>query len=139
MGTRSGSIDPAILIHLLRTHAYSADRLDQMLNRESGLLGVSGVSADMREILAAVEKGDRRAQLAFEIYVHRLLREIGGMMAVLGGVDALVFTGGIGEHCAPLRDRVREDLKFLKPRILVIPAEEEWEIVRECWAAISGR
>jgi acetate kinase len=138
MGSRSGSVDPGILIHLMRRHGYSADRLDDLLNRESGLLGVSGVSEDMREILAAMDQGNDRARLAFDIYTHRLGREIGGMIAVLGGLDVLVFTGGVGENCAPLRERVTENLKFLKPRILVIPAEEEWEIARECWRLMNN-
>ena len=133
MGTRSGSIDPGIVVHLLRRHGYTADELDTLLNCESGLLGVSGVSADMREVLAAIEQGSARARLAFDIYAHRLVREIGGMVAVLGGLDALVFTGGIGEHCAALRERAAESLAFLRPRILVVRAEEEWEIARECW------
>lgn len=132
MGSRSGSIDPGILIHLMRRHGYTADVLDRMLNRESGLFGVSGISGDMRDILAAMDHGSERARLAFEIYIHRLTREIGGMIAVLGGMDALVFTGGVGENCAPLRERVAENLQFLRPRILVIHAEEEWEIAREC-------
>jgi acetate kinase len=132
MGSRSGSVDPGLLIHLMRRHGYTPDRLDDLLNRESGLLGVSGVSEDMREVLAAMDQGNERARLAFDIYTHRLLREIGGMIAVLGGLDALVFTGGVGENCAPLRERVAENLEFLKPRILVIHAEEEWEIAREC-------
>jgi acetate kinase len=139
MGTRSGSIDPGILIHLIRTRGYTSDQLDHMLNRESGLLGISGVSEDMREVLAAVDRGNPRARLAFEIYTHRLVREIGGMLATLGGLDALVFTGGIGENCAPLRDRVAAQLAFLKSRVLVVHAEEEWEIARECWRLTSGR
>jgi acetate kinase len=138
MGSRSGSIDPGILIHLMRTRGYTAGQLDDMLNRASGLLGISGVSEDMREILAAMEHGNHRARLAFEIYAHRLVREVGGMLAVLGGLDALVFTGGIGENCAPLRERVFSQLAFLKPRVLVVHAEEEWEIARECWRLISG-
>ncbi|HEV2199778.1 MAG TPA: acetate/propionate family kinase [Bryobacteraceae bacterium] len=138
MGSRSGSIDPGILIHVMRKRGYTADQLDQVLNRESGLLGISGVSEDMREVLAAMDQGNPRAQMAFEIYVHRLVREIGGMIAVLGGLDALVFTGGIGENCAPLRDRVAAQLECLKPRVLVVPAEEEWEIARECWRLTSG-
>jgi acetate kinase len=93
----------------------------------------------MREVLAAMERGNARARLAFEIYTHRLVREIGAMIAVLGGLDALVFTGGIGENCAPLRDRVAAQLAFLKPRVLVVHAEEEWEIARECWHLTSGR
>lgn len=139
MGSRSGSIDPGILIHLMRTHGYTADQLDQVLNHESGLLGVSGVSEDMREVLAAMERGNPRARLAFEIYVHRLVREIGSMLAVLGGLDALVFTGGIGENCAPLRERIATQLAFLNPRIVIVHAEEEWEIARECWRLTSGR
>ncbi len=138
MGSRSGSLDPGILVHLMRRHGYTADELDHLLNEESGLLGVSGVSSDMRDVLAAMDQGNPRARLAFDIYAHRLTREIGGMIAVLGGVDALVFTGGIGEHCALLRDRIAEQFKFLHPRILVVHAEEEWEIARECWLLVNG-
>jgi acetate kinase len=93
----------------------------------------------MREILAAIDQGNERARLAFDIYAHRLLREIGGMIAVLAGLDVLVFTGGVGENCAPLRERVAESLAFLKPKILVIHAEEEWEIARECWFLKNGK
>jgi len=155
MGTRSGSIDPGILIYLVRHQGLRADELDRLLNRESGLKGVSGISGDMREILAAIEKGDDRARLAFEVYTHRLCREIGGMVATLGGLDALIFTAGIGENCSPLRTAVCERLGFLgirldaakneRPamdtdiaaaespvRVVVIRADEDWEIAREC-------
>jgi acetate kinase len=155
MGSRSGSVDPAILIHLMR-QGKTADQLDDLLNRQSGLLGVSGISGDMREILAAVERGHERARLAFEIYAHRLVREMGGMLAVLGGVDALVFTGGVGENCPPLREAAARQFAFLglkldpaknnapdsdmdvaaadsAVRVLVIHAQEEWEIARECY------
>ncbi len=155
MGTRSGSIDPSILVYLIRHQGCSADQIDEMLNRKSGLLGVSGVSGDMREILEAIEKGNPRAGLAYGIYAHRVTREVGAMLAVLGGVDAIVFTGGIGENCAPLRQVVSEQLAFLglkldaaknaKPdldqniaaagstvQVLVIRADEDWEIAREC-------
>jgi acetate kinase len=139
MGSRSGSVDPGILIHLMRQRGYSADQLDCILHRESGLLGISGISEDMREILAAIAQGNPRAQLAFDIYAHRLVREIGSMIAVLGGADALVFTGGVGENCAPLRDAVARQFAFLTGlRILVIHAEEEWEIARQCRALISA-
>jgi acetate kinase len=130
MGTRSGSIDPSILIYLIRHRGYTADRLDEILNRESGLLGVSGISGDMRDIL---KSEDSRAKLAFEIYAHRVCREIGAMAGVLGGADAIVFTGGIGENCAPLREIVAKRFEFLSAKILVIHAEEEWEMVRECY------
>ncbi len=134
MGTRSGSIDPGILIYLIRHRGYTAAQLDEILNRESGLLGVSGVSGDMREILTAIDQGNDRARLAFDVYAHRLCRGIGAMLGALDGADAIVFTGGVGENCAPLRDRVRERLRGLlkDARELVIHAEEEWEIVREC-------
>lgn len=105
MGTRSGSVDPGILIHLLRKYHYTADELDDILNRQSGLLGVSGATGDMRGILDAMEHGNQRARLAYDIYAHRLAREIGAMLAVLGGADAVVFTGGIGEtapRCGPM-------------------------------------
>lgn len=138
MGSRSGSVDPGLLIYLLRQHSYTADQLEDVLYKQSGLLGVSGISSDMREILSAIDAGDdggdSRAQLAFGIYLHRLVREIGSMLAVLGGADALVFTGGVGENCAPLRDRVAQQLKFLPNlQVLVIRAEEEWEIARQCY------
>ena len=134
MGTRSGSIDPGIIVYLIRHRGYTAEQLDKILNRESGLLGVSGVSADMREILAAIDQGNDRARLAFDIYAHRLCRGIGGMLAALDGADAIVFTGGVGENCAPLRERVRAQLRGVlgNARELVIHAEEEWEIIREC-------
>jgi acetate kinase len=134
MGTRSGSIDPAILIYLMRHRGLTADRLDRILNSESGLLGVSGVSGDMRDILQSEEP---RAKLAFDIYAHRLCREIGAMAGVLGGVDAIVFTGGVGENCAPLRDIVEKRFSFLNAKVLVIHAEEEWEMVRECFLLLA--
>ena len=141
MGSRIGSVDPGVLIYLLRQHIYTADQLEEILYKQSGLLGVSGISSDMRDILSAIDRGDSRAHLAFDIYVHRLVREIGSMLAMLGGADALVFTGGVGENCAPLRDRVAQQFRFLPNlRVLVIHAEEEWEIARKCYelqAAVS--
>jgi acetate kinase len=155
MGTRSGSIDPSILVYLIRRHGYTGDLIDDILNRKSGLLGVSGFSGDMREILEAIDKGNDRARLAYQIYAHRLTRGVGAMLAVLGGADAIVFTGGIGENCAPLRQDVCDQLGFLglklesaknaRPeldqniaasdssvQVLVIRADEDWEIAREC-------
>ncbi len=89
MGTRSGSIDPGILIYLIRHRGYGAEQLDHILNQESGLLGVSGISGDMREISQAIQDGNERARLAFDVYVHRLVRELGAMLAVLGGSTRL--------------------------------------------------
>ena len=156
MGTRSGSIDPGILIYLVRHRGYGAEQLDRVLNKESGLKGVSGISGDMREILAAIAKGDERAQLAFDVYIHRLCRD-GGRHGgqSLGGSTRWCSPPGIGENCAPLRTAVCERLAFLgvkldggknahaamdsdiaaadsRVRVLVIHADEDWAIAREC-------
>jgi acetate kinase len=113
MGTRSGSVDPGILIHVLRQKGMTVDQLDHALNHESGLLGVSGVASDMREVLAAAARGDGRARLAVDVYVHRIRQTIGAMAATLGGVDALVFTAGVGEHAPLIRQRACENLAHL--------------------------
>jgi acetate kinase len=162
MGTRSGSIDPGILVYLIRHRGYTAEQLDQILNKESGLLGVSGISGDMRKIKEGIAAGNARAQLAFDVYIHRLLRELGGMLAVLGGVDALIFTAGVGENSPPVRERVGERLAFLglkidsslnnEPkldqdiatadsavRVLVIRANEESQIAIECYRTATAR
>ncbi len=155
MGTRSGSVDPGILIHLMRTDLKDFNELDRVLNHQSGLLGISDVSADMREVLDAMRAGNERAQLAFDMFVHRLQAEIGAMAASLGGLDILVFTAGIGENSPEVRTAVCSKLSFLgvqlddtrnssaKPdreisspasriRVLVIRAQEDWAIARDC-------
>ena len=114
MGTRSGSVDPGLLIYLLRHKGLNADRLDHALNHESGLLGLSGVSSDMRLVLAAAETGDPRARLATDVYVHRLRQMIGSMAATLDGVDGVVFTAGVGEHSVEIRRRACRGLRFLE-------------------------
>lgn len=159
MGTRSGTVDPGLLIYLLRQKGLDADRLDCALNFESGLLGVSGVSLDMRQVLAAAPQ-QPDARLAIDIYVHRVRQTIGAMAVTLGGVDGLVFTAGVGENSAEIRERVCENLGFLglvldrnanrerKPdadiaasdspgRILVIATREDLTIVRETRRLIS--
>src|SRR6266513_2585446 len=103
MGTRSGSVDPGILTYLVRQGQLTGQQLDDLLNSKSGLWGISGISSDMRQIVAAMKNGHPRAKLAFEIFVHRLQSGIGAMMAVLGGIDALVFTAGIGENSPEVR------------------------------------
>ncbi len=156
MGSRSGSIDPGILIHLLRHENFTADQLDQMLNHASGLQGISGQSGDMRQILAAIKSGDPRAQLAFDIYIHRLRAQIGAMLANLGGLDALVFTAGVGEHAPAVRAAVGDGLGFLgiqidptlntttavdqdiatptsPVRVIVMQTQEDWAIALECF------
>jgi acetate kinase len=113
MATRSGSLDPGALLHVQRRHGVSAADAERMLDRESGLLGVSGVSADMREVLAACAHGDGRAALALDVYVHRLRTSIAAMAASLSRLDALVFTGGVGEHAASIRERACAGLGVL--------------------------
>lgn len=113
MATRSGSTDPGLLLHLQRAHELSAVELDRILNCESGLLGVSGISGDMRKIEQAADSGNSRARLAIDIYIHRLRQAISAMAASLGGLDALVFTGGVGENSARIRGAVCGALKFL--------------------------
>ena len=110
MGTRSGSIDPGLVLHLIEYGGMSVTQVDHMLYKESGLLGVSGISQDMRELLAS---DDPHAREAVELFCYRLVREIGSLAAALGGLDALVFTAGIGEHAAPVRARVIERLDWL--------------------------
>jgi acetate kinase len=154
MGTRSGSIDPGLLLHVLRRRGVTPEQLDHALNHESGLLGVSGVSSDMRDLLTAVREGHARARLAVDIFCHRVRQTIGAMAVTLGGVDALVFTGGIGEHAAEVRAQICKGLEclgleldapangeckpdsdvstsFSKGRILVVETREDLVIVRE--------
>jgi acetate kinase len=104
MATRSGSVDPGLLLHLLQ-HRMTVDELGDLLERHSGLLGLSGTSGDLREVLGARDRGDDRARLAVDVFVHRLVSGIGAMTAALGDLDAIVFTGGIGEHSAEIRGR----------------------------------
>jgi acetate kinase len=103
MGTRSGSIDPSIVLHVQQHHGLSADQVETALNHESGLLGVSGVSADMRQVLDLARGGHQQAQLALAVYAHRIKQVIGALTVTMGGVDALVFTAGVGEHACQMR------------------------------------
>ncbi|HMD15827.1 MAG TPA: acetate kinase [Terriglobales bacterium] len=167
MGTRSGSVDPGVLTYLMRRRHFMDEQLDDVLNKKSGLLGISGISGDMREVLAARKNANEpekmaRAKLALEMYVHRLQSGIGAMIAVLGGADAIVFTAGVGENAAEVRAATCENFAFLglkldhkknaqspsdkdkdedrdvsapdsSVRVLVIHAQEDWMIARECW------
>lgn len=156
MGSRSGSIDAGVLIHLLRQPDMDVEKLDRILNRESGLLGVSEISADLRPILKAIAEGNPQAQLAFDVYVHSLRSHIGAMLASLGGLDALVFTAGVGENAPAVRAAACAGFEFLglkldldknnqrlldvdiaasnsAVRVLVIHTQEDWQIARECW------
>jgi acetate kinase len=117
MGTRTGSIDPGILLHLQQRHGLSPTNLDETLNRRSGLLGVSGVSSDIRKVQAAAKEGNARAILALEIYADRIRAAVGALTTTLGGIDALVFTAGVGENNAELRAAVCSGLEHLGLRL----------------------
>jgi acetate kinase len=110
MGTRSGAIDPGVIFYLMRERSMSAAGVEHLLYRRSGLLGVSGVSSDMHELL---ESSDPRAREAIELFAYRAVRELGSLAAALGGLDALVFTAGIGEHAAPVRAMICEGARWL--------------------------
>ena len=113
MGTRCGDIDPGVLIMLQRTAGMSVDQLDELLNRNSGLRGLSGVDNDMRDIERRAAEGDARARLAIGVFAHRVRKYIGAYAATMGGVDAVILTGGIGENSAQIRHRILQRFEFL--------------------------
>ncbi|HLJ94130.1 MAG TPA: acetate kinase [Gemmataceae bacterium] len=113
MGTRSGSIDPSIVLHVQQHHGLTAEQVETALNHESGLLGVSGISGDMRQVLAAAHVGQQQAQLALAVYAHRIRQGIGALAVTMGGIDALVFTAGVGEHAGEVREAVCAGLECL--------------------------
>lgn len=117
MGTRAGDVDPGALIALAKKEGWSLDELDTFLNRKSGLTGLSGAGNDMRDILERAREGDDRCRLAINVFVHRLRKYIGSYASVMGGIDALVFTGGIGENSAVIRARTCQNLGFLGLRL----------------------
>jgi acetate kinase len=157
MGTRSGDLDPAIPLHLIRELGMKAEEVDALLNTRSGLLGISGVSSDMRDVRQAAEAGSERARLAVAIFCYRVRKYIGAYAAAMGGLSAVVFTAGIGENAAAVREKCVESLEFLGLRldgdrnrnlssgdavalisaadspgyILVIPTDEELMIARD--------
>ena len=113
MATRSGSVDPGLLLWVQRRGEIDAEEMERALDRESGLLGLSGRSADMREVIAAADEGDERSRLAFDVYIHRLAGAIASMAAAMEGIDALVFTGGVGENSARVRAAAADAMAFL--------------------------
>ncbi|GGR36449.1 acetate kinase [Streptomyces netropsis] len=161
MGTRSGDIDPAVISHLARNAGMSIDEIDSLLNKKSGLIGLCGDN-DMREIRRRIDAGDERAALAFDIYVHRLKKYIGAYYAVLGKVDAVAFTAGVGENAAPVREAavagleelglaVDADLnavrgdearlispEYARVAVAVVPTDEELEIATQTYALVSA-
>lgn len=163
MGTRVGDVDPGALVYLMLKHNLSATDLQKIINKESGMAGVTGISSDMREIEAAVNAGDERAILGLAMYEQRILKYIGAYAAEMGGVDIIVFTGGVGENQTSLREAVCEPLKFMgveidkelnsgirgkeavvstaasKVKVVVIPTDEELMIARDTEAIVSKK
>ncbi|MGN9794797.1 acetate kinase [Streptomyces sp. OZ13] len=161
MGTRSGDIDPAVTFHLKRVAGMSIDEIDALLNKKSGLVGLCGDN-DMREIRRRIDEGDERARLAFDIYVHRLKKYIGAYYAVLGRVDAVAFTAGVGENAAPVREAAVAGLEemglvvdpglnaarsdtarlispeYARVAVAVVPTDEELEIARQTFELVTG-
>jgi acetate kinase len=162
MGSRSGTVDPGILIYLMRQKGYSPDQFDTLLNKQSGLKGISGVSRDMREVLSAIRDGNERATLAFDMYIHRLRSFMGAMLATLGGVEAIVFAGGVGEHAPSVRWAACKAFGFLglkldaaknaqspadqdiatadsSVRVLIVHTQEDWSIAKDCWKIAGNK
>ena len=163
MGTRCGDVDPGALIFLMDKHNLSSKDMLNMVNKESGLSGVSGVSSDMREITAAAKQGNEKAILSLEMYEQRITKYVGAFAAEMGGVDIIVFTGGVGEHQSSTRANVCNPLRFMgveiddaandanngdegiistpnsAVKVVVIPTDEEYMIAKDTEAIIEGR
>ena len=163
MGTRVGDVDPGALTFLMKKHNLSVDQLQTIINKESGVLGVSEISSDMREIEAAVNAGDERAKLALDMYEQRIIKYIGAYAAEMGGVDIIVFTGGVGENQTGLRANVCAPLGFMgvtldkdvnaktrgtetvistpesKVTVVVVPTDEELMIARDTEKIVNGK
>ncbi|MCX5237679.1 acetate kinase [Streptomyces prunicolor] len=161
MGTRSGDLDPAVIFHLMRVGGMSTDEIDTLLNKKSGLIGLCGDN-DMREIRRRIDEGDEQAELAFDIYIHRLKKYIGAYCAVLGKVDAVAFTAGVGENASAVREAAVGGLELLglevdgalnavrsdEPRLIspasgrvavaVVPTDEELEIATQTYALVGN-
>ncbi|MGE4589074.1 MAG: acetate/propionate family kinase [Acidaminococcaceae bacterium] len=117
MGTRSGEIDPAIIPFLMEKENMTAPQIDDYLNRRSGILGISGLSSDFRDLESAANRGDERSQLAIDLFAYKVKKYIGGYVAAMGGVDAIVFTAGVGENSPFMRDKICNGLEYLGTRI----------------------
>ena len=141
MGTRCGDIDPALVTYIMKKKRFSLAQIDGILNRDSGLQGISGISNDMRVLERKARAGNRRAKLAIDIFIYRIKKYIGAYTAVLGSVDALVFTAGIGENQRGIRGKICQGI-FLSmkktPKILVIPTDEELMIARQTYQVTGG-
>ena len=163
MGTRSGDVDPGALTYIMEKHNLSAKDIQNIINKQSGIAGVTEISSDMREIEAADNAGDERAQLGLAMYEQRIIKYIGAYAAEMGGVDIIVFTGGVGENQTGVRENVCAPLGFMgvkldnelnakirgtetvistadsKVKVVVIPTDEEYLIARDTEAIVEGR
>ncbi|WP_375435295.1 acetate/propionate family kinase [uncultured Hymenobacter sp.] len=161
MGTRSGDIDPSVVFHLISQLSYTPEQVSALLNKQSGMLALTGLS-DMRDITAAIEKGDANAQLAYDLYAYRIKKYIGAYAAVLNGLDAIIFTAGVGENDALVRKLVCQNLDYLgiqldeeknaervkgireisqensRVKVLIVPTNEELEIARQCMELLEA-
>jgi acetate kinase len=160
MGTRTGDLDPGALLYMAEKEEASIKETSDLLNKKSGMLGISGVSSDMRDIESAANKGNHQAQLALEMFAYRAKKYIGAYTAALGGVDVIVFTGGIGERDPETRKRILKDLDFLgiklntsvldikgeelllstndsKVKVIVVPTDEEMMIAKDTYELVS--
>ncbi|MDD2313812.1 MAG: acetate kinase [Proteiniphilum sp.] len=162
MGTRSGDVDPGVISYIMEKEHMGTKGISTLLNKFSGVLGISGISSDMREIQAGIEKGDKRAELAMNTYNYRIKKYVGSYAAILGGVDILVFTGGVGENQAVTRSYVCKDMEFMgieldeelnnsvrakevliskptsKVKVVIIPTDEELTIARDTVEILSN-
>lgn len=160
MGTRSGDIDPAVIFYLINQLGYDPEQVNSLLNKRSGMIGLTGYS-DMRDILKSIDAGDRAAKLAYDLYAYRIKKYIGAYAAVLNGVDAIVFTAGVGENDPNIRSLVCNNMNYLgieinetlnkqstggvrvisndnsRVKVLVIATNEELEIARQCYQLIN--
>lgn len=162
MGTRCGSLDPAVVTFLIKDAGYTADEVDKIMNKKSGVYGISGVSSDFRDIEKAADEGNKNAKLALEMFAYRVKSTIGSYAAAMGGVDAIVFTAGLGENSAEMRERICNGLEFLgveidkkknavrgkvaeiskdnsKTKVYVIPTNEELMIARDTKAIVENK
>ncbi|MFH1406769.1 MAG: acetate kinase [Candidatus Omnitrophota bacterium] len=141
MGTRCGDMDPAIVFFLMEKEKLNAEEASDLLNRKSGLLGLSGITNDMRDLIKYAKKGSKKAKDAIEVFIYRIKKYIGAYAAVLGKVDAVIFTAGIGENQAYLRSRIVRELNHVlgSAKILVIPTNEELQIATETHEVVNGK
>ena len=160
MGTRSGAVDPSAVTFLMEKEHLSPSQMDELLNKKSGMLGISGISSDDRDVAAAVEQGNERAKLAWNMRTYQITKYIGGFIAALGGLDAIVFTAGIGENQEHLRSELLHNLEYLGVQVdeeknlvhgvereittpdstvrgFVIPTNEELVIARDTKALVE--